>query len=152
MTHYPVPRCLVTGITLIYGDRALRLPDMNHRPPIEIRIAAQVSRALTERSPIVALESTVIAHGLPYPLNLETVLACEDAVRRNGAAPATIGIIEGVPVIGLSQDEIAVFARRQSPGGRPIEKVGLNNLAATMVKEGWGATTVASSLRLAHTA
>jgi pseudouridylate synthase len=128
------------------------LADMNHRPPIELQIAEHVSRALMERSPVVSLESTVIAHGLPYPLNLETALACEAAVRRNGAAPATIGIIEGVPVIGLSEDEIGVFAKQQSPGGRPIEKVGLNNLAAVIIKHGWGATTVASSLRLAHAA
>lgn len=123
---------------------------MNHRTPIDLQITEHVSRALKERSPIVSLESTVIAHGLPYPLNLETASACEAAVRRNGATPATIGIIEGVPVIGLSEDEIAVFARQRSPRGRPIEKVGLNNLAAVIIKHGWGATTVASSLRLAH--
>ena len=116
----------------------------------ETRIADQVSRALKERRPVVALESTVIAHGLPHPLNLETALACEEAIRQNGATPATIGIVDGVPTIGLSLDEIAVFA--SSPDRHPVEKVGLNNLAAVITKRAWGATTVASSLTLAHAA
>ncbi|HJZ68738.1 MAG TPA: pseudouridine-5'-phosphate glycosidase [Blastocatellia bacterium] len=118
----------------------------------EIRIAEQVSRALKERKPVVALESTVIAHGLPHPVNLETALACEDAIRQCGIVPATIGIVEGVPTVGLSADEIAVFASDHAPDRRRIEKVGLNNLAAVITKYAWGATTVASSLRLAHVA
>ena len=118
----------------------------------EIRIAEHVSRALNERAPVVALESTVIAHGLPHPLNLETAFACEEAVRKHGAVPATIGIVEGVPTIGLSEDEINQFAAAQTSDGRRIEKVSLNNLAAVMTKRAWGATTVASSLRLAHAA
>lgn len=118
----------------------------------EIEIADNVRRALTEGSPVVALESTVIAHGLPHPLNLETALACEEVIRRNGATPATIGIVDGVPTIGLSEDEIARFATSRAPDARPIEKVGLNNLAAVVVRRGWGATTVASTLRLAQAA
>lgn len=118
----------------------------------EIRIAEQVSRALDERTPVVALESTVIAHGLPHPFNLETALACEEAARLNGATPATIGIVEGVPTIGLSGDQTETFAAGQAPDGQPIEKVGLNNLAALIAKGKWGATTVASSLKLAHAA
>lgn len=118
----------------------------------EIRIADQVSRALKERRPVVALESTVIAHGLPHPLNLETALACEEAIRQNGATPATIGIVDGVPTIGLSLDEIAVFASGHAVDRHRVEKVGLNNLAAVITKRAWGATTVASSLKLAHAA
>lgn len=117
-----------------------------------IRIADEVKRSLEDRRPVVALESTVIAHGLPHPLNLETALACEEAVRSNGATPATIGIIDGVPTIGLSDDEIRRFATGQALNGRAIEKVGLNNLAAVILKRGWGATTVASTLRLANAA
>lgn len=118
----------------------------------EIRIAERVGRALNDRAPVVALESTVIAHGLPYPLNLETALACEEAVRQRGVTPATIGIVDGIPTIGLSEDEIAGFATGYAPDRRLIEKVGLNNLAVVMLKRRWGATTVASSLRLAHCA
>ena len=120
--------------------------------PTDIRIAECVSRALGEGAPVVALESTVIAHGLPYPTNLETALACEASVREQGATPATIGIIVGVPTIGLSEDEIKLFASRHAPEGRSIEKVGLNNLAAVMARGAWGATTVAASLKLAQMA
>lgn len=119
---------------------------------VKLRIADSVERALADRLPVVALESTVIAHGLPYPLNLETALACEEAIRRNGAVPATLGIVDGFPTIGLSEDEIGVFAKGTTPDRRAIEKLSLNNLASVMVRGGWGATTVASSLKLAHAA
>ena len=119
---------------------------------IKLRIAENVKRALEGRSPIVALESTVITHGLPYPLNVETALTCEEVVSSNGATSATIGIVEGVPVIGLSKDEIRVFAGGRSPNGDAIQKVGLNNVAAVMTNRGWGATTVATALKLAHAA
>ena len=125
---------------------------MTHKAQKVIRIAHGVKRALDEHQAVVALESTVIAHGLPHPINFETALACEDAVRRNGATPATIGIIDGIPTIGLSEDQIRHFATGQAPGGQPIEKVGLNNLGSVMLKAGWGATTVASSLRIADAA
>jgi pseudouridylate synthase len=127
-------------------------PHMKRISRTEISIAVNVERALNERLPVVALESTVIAHGLPQPLNLETAQACEEVVRRQGVTPATIGIVDGVPMIGLSDDQIRRFATGQTPDGRQIEKVGLNNLAGVMVKGGWGATTVAASLRLAHAA
>ncbi|HSB11383.1 MAG TPA: pseudouridine-5'-phosphate glycosidase [Blastocatellia bacterium] len=124
------------------------------KPPSrrEIRTAEHVERALAEAAPVVALESTVIAHGLPYPTNLETALACEQVIRQNGATPATIGIVEGAPTIGLTTDQIEEFAKAQAAGGRSVEKVGLNNLAGVINNCGWGATTVASSLKLAHAA
>jgi pseudouridine-5'-phosphate glycosidase len=125
---------------------------MNELSQTEIRIAERVRRALDERTPVVALESTVIAHGLPHPLNLETALGCEQAVRARAVTPATIGIVAGIPTVGLSEDQIGRFGTGHDPDGRRIEKVGLNNLAAVMMRRGWGATTVASSLRLAHAA
>src|SRR5882672_389565 len=100
---------------------------MRHSARTEIRIAEHVSRAFDERTPVVALESTVIAHGLPHPLNLETALACDEVIRQHGATPATIGLVDGVPTIGLSEDEISRFATGQTADGRRIEKVGLNN-------------------------
>jgi pseudouridine-5'-phosphate glycosidase len=118
----------------------------------EIRIADEVARALKERAPVVALESTVIAHGLPHPLNFETALACEKAVRAHGATPSTIGVVGGIPTVGLNEDEIETFAAGQAPDGRPIEKVGINNLAAVIAKNLWGATTVASTLKIAYAA
>jgi pseudouridine-5'-phosphate glycosidase len=115
-------------------------------------MADSVGRALADGLPVVALESTVIAHGLPYPKNIETALGCEEAIRRHGATPATLGIVDGVPAIGLSEDEIRVFANGKTVDGRAIEKLSLNNLASVMVRGAWGATTVASSLKLAHAA
>lgn len=113
----------------------------------KLRIAEEVKSALAAGEAVVALESTVIAHGLPAPLNIETARTCEEVIRKGGATPATIGIVEGVPTIGLNERELDLFAQRGD--GAPIEKVGLNNLAAVMRRRGWGATTVAASLRIA---
>jgi pseudouridine-5'-phosphate glycosidase len=115
----------------------------------QLRISEQVGRAIRESRPVVALESTVIAHGLPAPLNIETARDCENAVRAEGAVPATIGVVKGVPTIGLDEGELDAFARGGAVEPCPIEKVGLNNLAAVMTNRGWGATTVAATLRIA---
>jgi pseudouridine-5'-phosphate glycosidase len=115
-----------------------------------IRFADNVKRAIAENRPVVALESTVIAHGLPAPLNLETARECEQAARSAGATPATIGIVDGELVIGLSEDEIKIFAASKTTGGRLIDKVGLNNMAGAMLRRGWGATTVAATMRIAE--
>ena len=117
-----------------------------------VQLSEHVKDALNRGVAILALESTVISHGLPYPLNLETALLCEEAVRRLGVTPATLGIVGGVPTVGLNEDEIRQFATGRSPQGSPIDKVSLNNFAAVIVRRSWGATTVASSLRLAHAA
>jgi pseudouridine-5'-phosphate glycosidase len=103
--------------------------------------------ALSEHRAVVALESTVIAHGLPAPQNLETARACEAAVRESGAVPATIGIIAGQPIIGLNEEQITELAARKD-----VAKVNLANLAHVITEGGWGATTVASSLHLAQMA
>ena len=123
---------------------------MNWKNKKSIRIRESVSRALDESHPVVALESTVIAHGLPYPLNVETARACEDAVRSEGATPATIAVVDGVATIGLSEDEVMVFANSKATGGKRIDKVGLNNMAGVMLGRGWGATTVAATMRIAE--
>jgi pseudouridylate synthase len=115
----------------------------------DVRVAERVGRALAERTPVVALESTVIAHGLPAPLNLETARACQEAIEREGATAATVGIVDGVITIGLSEDELKAFATSAAGDGRRIDKVSLNNLAGVMLKRGWGATTVSATLRLA---
>jgi pseudouridine-5'-phosphate glycosidase len=96
---------------------------------------------------VVALESTVIAHGLPAPQNLELAHACEAIVREQTAEPATIGLVAGQPVIGLEETQLQEMAVR-----RDVAKVNLANLAQTIVQKKWGATTVAASLCLAHRA
>ncbi|HWQ32819.1 MAG TPA: pseudouridine-5'-phosphate glycosidase [Blastocatellia bacterium] len=97
--------------------------------------------------PLVALESTVIAHGLPAPHNLETARACEAAVRAAGAQPATIAIIDGQPVIGLDETQMQAIAER-----RDVAKVNLANLAGVIGAGRTGATTVAATLHLARRA
>lgn len=101
----------------------------------------EVASALDAGNPVVALESTVIAHGLPYPANAETALAIEKSVRDSGAVPATIGLVEGKFVVGMDTDLIDRFAT--TPG---IPKVSARDVGAVLAGGGLGATTVASSL------
>lgn len=118
----------------------------------KVSLGAHVQHAFDQQSPIVALESTVIAHGLPYPLNLETASECERIILEAGVTPATVGLVGGLPTVGLTEDQIRTFAAGVAPDGTKIEKVGLNNLSIVSVRKRWGATTVASSLKIAHQA
>lgn len=111
-----------------------------------LRLSVEVEAALRDRRPVVALESTLIAHGLPHPHNLDTAFASEDAVRAAGATPATCAVIEGVLRVGLSRDEVASLAR---PG---VEKASERDLAWLLARRATGATTVAATVALAHQA
>jgi pseudouridine-5'-phosphate glycosidase len=119
---------------------------------MKINIPEQIKTAIAHNRAVVTLESTVIAHGLPQPLNLETAKACEQAIGEAGALAATIGIVEGIPTVGLNEAELRCFAEGRAPDGRPIEKVSLSNLAAVISTRRWGATTVSASMKLAHLA
>lgn len=110
-------------------------------------LSASVGRALSSRAPLVALESTVIAHGLPSPHNIDVARDCEAEVRASGAEPATIGIVAGRPVVGLESEQIEALASLED-----VAKVNLANLAHVVSSGRWGATTVAASLHLAHLA
>jgi pseudouridine-5'-phosphate glycosidase len=114
-----------------------------------ISTTKRVLDALGQNGLVVALESTVISHGLPGPDNIETAVECEDVITAEGATAATIGIVAGVPTIGLSREELRVFAEGQAPDGSSIEKVSLNNLGIVAACKGWGATTVAGSIWIA---
>lgn len=109
-----------------------------------LRIGDQVAHALETGGAIVALESTVIAHGLPRPRNLETALAMEAAVREEGATPATIGIVSGHIVVGLSRAEIERLANADG-----VAKVSRRDFAPVLASGGLGATTVAGTLAVA---
>ena len=109
-----------------------------------IRINNEVQKALKEGKPVVALESTIISHGMPYPKNVETALRVEQVIRSFGVVPATIGIIDGVGVIGMTPDEIEEFGKRQG-----IVKVSRRDLPVVYAKKMWGATTVATTMILA---
>lgn len=112
-----------------------------------IRINEEVKKALAEGKAVVALESTIISHGMPYPKNVETALRVEAEVRKNGAIPATIGIIDGVGVIGMTKDEIEEFGKRKG-----ILKTSRRDLPVIFAKKLWGATTVATTMIFAREA
>lgn len=104
-------------------------------------IGNEVKEALRNKRPVVALESTIIAHGMPYPKNLETALAVNRTIRENGAVPATIGIIKGRIKIGLSDEEIEYLARAEG-----VVKVSRRDLPFVIANKGDGATTVAGTM------
>lgn len=104
-----------------------------------------VRDALECGAPVVALESTIIAHGMPYPQNVETARAVEDIVRAHGAVPATIAIIGGELKVGLTPQELDRFGRE----GRSIAKVSVRDLPFIVARRLDGATTVASTMRIA---
>src|SRR6266478_1083037 len=80
---------------------------------INLAVRPEVAKAVLDGRPVVALESTLIAHGLPWPLNLQTAHAAEAAVREEGAVPATIAVWRGRPTIGLTEDELEELARSE---------------------------------------
>ena len=111
-------------------------------------IAPEVQKALLEGKPVVALESTIISHGMPYPKNVETALLVEQTIRDNGAVPATIAIIGGRLKAGLSHEEIEYLGK----AGRSVAKASRRDLPALVARGVDGATTVATTMIIAHMA
>ena len=111
-------------------------------------IAPEVAAALAEGKPVVALESTIISHGMPYPQNVETALAVEKIVRDNGAVPATIAIIGGRLKAGLSPEEIEYFGKK----GPEIAKASRRDLPVLVARGLDGACTVTTTMMIAHMA
>ena len=112
-----------------------------------IRVKEEALQALKENRPVVALESTIISHGMPYPRNVETALEVERIIREHGAVPCTIGIIDGEGVVGMSPEEIEEFGKRKG-----IAKVSRRDLPIIMAEKKWVATTVATTMILAAAA
>ncbi len=108
-------------------------------------INPEVQEALEKNLPIVALESTIISHGMPYPDNVATALAVEKTVRENGAVPATIAIFNGKCHIGLTQEQIEYFGQ-----AKDVTKVSIRDMGYVISQKKYGATTVAATMRLAH--
>jgi len=119
---------------------------MQTSPPA-IRVAADVRRALEIDAPVLALESTILTHGLPGPRNLEVGLESEAQVRAAGVTPATIGVIDGEPVVGLSPAELEQLCTTES-----VVKVSVRDLPIVRAKGLDGGTTVAATAWLAHRA
>ncbi|MCX6208924.1 MAG: pseudouridine-5'-phosphate glycosidase [Bacteroidetes bacterium] len=109
-----------------------------------LQIHPRVAQALQQGKPVVALESTIISHGMPYPKNVETALAVEEIILQNGAIPATIAIINGKCCVGLSKDEIETFGKEKN-----VWKVSLRDMPYVVSKKLFGATTVAATMRIA---
>ena len=109
-----------------------------------LQIHPAIQEALQNNQPIVALESTIISHGMPYPKNVETALAVENIIKENGAVPATIAIINGKCCVGLSADEIETFGKEKD-----VWKVSLRDMPYVVSKKLFGATTVAATMRIA---
>jgi pseudouridine-5'-phosphate glycosidase len=112
-----------------------------------LEIHPEVKNALAEGRPVVALESTIISHGMPYPQNINTASEVEDIVRNNGAVPATIAIFNGKCYAGLSKDQLEYFA-----SAKDVWKVSLRDMPYVISKKLPGATTVAATMRIASMA
>lgn len=113
-----------------------------------LKISNEVSQAIAHNKPVVALESTIISHGMPYPQNVQTAQMVEQIVRDNGAVPATIAIIDGVLTVGCSAEEI----ERLGKGGTSVAKVSRRDLPFIVAGKRDGATTVATTMYVASLA
>ena len=115
---------------------------------MNIKVSQEVKDAIASGKGVVALESTIISHGMPYPQNVETALRVEDEVRKSGAVPATIAIINGVPTVGCSKEEIEHLGK----AGLSVTKVSRRDIPIVVAKGENGATTVASTMIFAEMA
>lgn len=120
---------------------------MSQSPDTLFQYLESVRSVLSTNKPVVALESTVIAHGLPRPINLETARTLEAAVRERGATPATIAIIDGQLCIGIDDEQLRVLATNSD-----IKKISIRDLSIAVAQKWNGATTVASTCWIAHRA
>ena len=112
---------------------------------MQIRLSDEVEQARASGTPIVVLESSVIAQGLPHPVNLEAARVCEEAVRQAGAVPAVVAVVDGVVRCGLSADEV----RRLASGTEQRWKVGVGELASAVLQKATGGTTVSATCAVA---
>jgi pseudouridine-5'-phosphate glycosidase len=113
----------------------------------DLKLADDVAAALAAGEAVVALESTIITHGMPYPANLETARAVEQVVRDNGATPATIAVIDGAIHVGLTDTQLEALAQ-----AKDVVKASGRDLAAVMVRKGSAGTTVSATMRIAELA
>jgi pseudouridine-5'-phosphate glycosidase len=109
-----------------------------------LEIHPEVQQALFEKKPVVALESTIISHGMPYPQNVETALSVETIVRENGAVPATIAIMNGKCMLGLNNEQLEILGKEKN-----VWKVSIRDLPFVITRKTYGATTVAATMRIA---
>jgi len=113
-----------------------------------VEYSKEVANAIENNLPLVALESTIISHGMPYPENVKTALMCEKIIRDGGAVPATIAIINGKLKVGLSEDEINFIGKE----GKKIQKTSRRDIAFNVANKANGATTVSATMYIASLA
>ena len=107
-----------------------------------MKISKEVQEALKANKPVIALESTIITHGMPYPKNIECAFSVEKVIRDNGCVPATIGLINGEAIIGLSPLEIDELAKHKD-----VRKTSRRDLPIVYATKGWGGTTVTTTMK-----
>ena len=112
---------------------------------MHLQISPKVQKALDEGRPVIALESTIISHGMPYPQNVETALLCERTARENGAEPATIAVIGGKLCAGLTEEQIEYLGK----AGTSVAKASRRDLPVLVARGADGATTVAATMIIA---
>ena len=112
-----------------------------------LNIDPELKNALSEGKPVVALESTIIAHGMPYPKNIQTALEVEKIIRENGCVPATIAILDGKLCVGMNAEQFEIVGNSEN-----VWKVSLRDMPFVLSKKLTGATTVASTMRIASIA
>lgn len=133
---------------LVNLQRHLRLTGSNQKGGNDdvaiarVKLSADVYKALSHGRAVVALESTIISHGMPYPQNLETAKEVEAIVRENGAVPATVAILDGVPCVGLSSEELERLANL----GTKARKTARRDIAYAVATRANGATTVSATM------
>lgn len=113
-----------------------------------LSVSKEVKEALANGRPVVALESTIISHGMPYPKNVETALSVEKIIRDNGAVPATVAVIKGKLTAGISPDEIEYLGKK----GTAVPKASRRDLGSLISRKDDGATTVTTTMIAAHLA
>lgn len=113
-----------------------------------INISKEVQSAIENNIPVVALESTIISHGMPYPQNVEAALKVEEIVRENNAVPATVAIIKGIPSVGISKDQIDVLGKK----GLSVSKASRRDIPILAACKEDGATTVAATMLISRLA
>jgi pseudouridine-5'-phosphate glycosidase len=117
-----------------------------HTPPVvpHLEYSAEVHDAIEDGKPVVALESTIISHGMPYPQNVETAREVEAVVRAAGAVPATIAVLHGTLKVGLGSDDLEIIGTNKD-----VQKISIRDLPVTVAMGRHGATTVATTMRIA---
>jgi pseudouridylate synthase len=116
-------------------------------PHPSLELTEEVTQALADGAPVVALESTIISHGMPYPQNVQTAREVEQVIRDHGAVPATVAVLDGRPRIGLAPDDLELLGTSTD-----VAKVSVRDLPYVMARGEHGATTVAATMRLAFLA